>query len=198
MNQSLKFLLLPIVSLGLAASACSNQPATEPPLKGAAIGGPFTLVDQNGRTTSDRDFAGRYRIVYFGFSHCPDVCPTDLQKIGAGLSSFEEKNPERGARVQPIFITVDPERDTPAELKPWLAAFHPRLVGLTGTPEQIAAVAKSYGIIYQKQEVQPGGGYAVNHGRYTYLFGPDNKPIALLPSDKSADEVASELDKWVK
>src|SRR3954452_21542461 len=116
--------------LALAPIACGKAP--EPPLAGAAVGGPFTLVDQNGRTVTDRDFAGRYRIVYFGFAHCPDVCPTDLQKIGEGLSRFEKKDPERGARVQPIFITVDPERDRPAELKPWVAAFHPRLVGLTG------------------------------------------------------------------
>jgi protein SCO1/2 len=200
MNQSLKsrFLLPLALSLVLVAPACSNQPAAEAPLKGAAIGGPFTLVDQNGRTVSDRDFAGRYRIVYFGFSHCPDVCPTDLQKIGAGLSRFEKKDPERGARVQPIFITVDPERDTPAELKPWLAAFHPRLIGLTGTPAQIAPVAKEFAIFYQKQPVQPGGGYGVQHTQIAYLMGPNGEPIALIPQDKDADAIAAELDRWVK
>jgi protein SCO1/2 len=198
MNQSARLLLLLAAPFALLVAGCSGPPPAEAPLAGARIGGPFTLLDQNGRTVSDRDYAGRYRIVYFGFSHCPDVCPTDLQKIGEGLARFEKKDPERGAKVQPIFITVDPERDTPAALKPWIAAFHPRLVGLTGTPAQIAAVAKSYAIFYEKQPVEPGGGYSMSHTRLAYLMGPDGQPIALLPQEGGADAVAAELDKWVK
>ena len=110
-----------------------------PPLKGATMGGPFTLTDQNGRRVSDRDFAGKYRLVYFGYTFCPDVCPVDLQVIGAGLRRFEASDPARAARVQPIFITVDPARDTPAVLRQYVAAFHPRLIGLTGSAEEIAA-----------------------------------------------------------
>ena len=200
MNQSVKpfrSLLLSLL-LGLALAACSGQPSAEAPLKGAAIGGPFTLTDQNGRKVTDRDFAGKYRIVYFGYSHCPDVCPTDLQQIGEALTRFEKKDPRRGAEVQPIFITVDPERDTPEALKPWVAAFHPRLIGLTGTPDQIKTVAKEYAIFYQKGEVQPGGAYPVNHSRMAYLFGPDGAPIALLNQEGGADAIAAELDKWVK
>src|SRR4051794_35151973 len=122
MNQSAKPRVTLVLSLllGLAPVAC--KPAATPPLEGAAIGGPFSLVDQNGRTVSDRDFAGKYRIVYFGYSHCPDVCPTDLQKIGEALDRFEKKDADRAGKIQPIFITVDPERDTPAALKPWVAA----------------------------------------------------------------------------
>jgi protein SCO1/2 len=200
MNQSSKFrLVLPLsLLLGLSAAGCSNKPTEEPPLQGARIGGPFTLVDQNGRKVSEGDFAGRYRIVYFGYSHCPDVCPTDLQKIGEGLSQFEKSDPERAAKVQPIFITVDPERDNPASLKPWVAAFHPRLLGLSGTPQQIAAVTKAYGIFYQKQPVQPGGGYGVQHSQITYLMGPQGEPIALIPQDKDAAAIAGEIDRWVK
>ena len=100
--------------------------------------------------------------------------------------------------MQPIFITVDPERDTPAALKPWVAAFHPRLLGLSGTPEQIRAVAKAFAIFYEKQPVQPGGGYGVNHTRLAYLMGPDGAPIALMPQDGGRDAIAKELDRWVK
>jgi protein SCO1/2 len=197
MNQSTlnrRRLMLALV-LGLALAGCSAAP--QAPLQGANIGGPFSLVDQNGRTVTDRDFAGRYRIVYFGYSHCPDVCPTDLQKIGEGLSRFEKKDAGRAARVQPIFITVDPRRDTPAALKPWVSAFHPRLIGLSGTQQQIDAVKKGYGIWSEYGPVQPGGGYAVNHGRQTYLMDPDGKPIALIPTESGADAIAAELDRWV-
>jgi protein SCO1/2 len=198
MNQSAqaRLPLLFAILLGLVLAACSAAP--EAPLAGAKIGGPFSLVDQNGRTVSDRDFAGRYRIVYFGYSHCPDVCPTDLQKIGEGLARFEKADPKRGAKVQPIFITVDPERDTPASLKPWVAAFHPRLIGLSGTPQQIAAIAKAYAIFFSKDPVQPGGGYVVQHTRLAYLMGPDGGPIALIPQEGGAQAIADELDRWVK
>src|SRR5690349_741304 len=126
-----------LLSLSLALVACSG-PAEEPPLKGAAIGGPFTLTNQDGRQVSERDFAGKYRIMYFGFTHCPDVCPTDLAVIGQALRRLEKNDPAKAARVVPVFVSVDPERDSPAVLKEYVAAFHPRLVGLTGTPKQIA------------------------------------------------------------
>src|SRR3954462_12781743 len=137
MNESATSPLKMLISLllALAPVACGKAPA--PPLAGAAIGGPFTLVDQNGRTVSDHDFAGRYRIVYFGYTHCPDVCPTDLATISQALSLFEKQDAALAARAQPLFITVDPERDTPAALKEYLRAFHPRLLGLTGNAAQI-------------------------------------------------------------
>jgi protein SCO1/2 len=98
--------------------------------------------------------------------------------------------------VQPLFITVDPERDTPAVLKDYVAAFHPRLVGLTGTPEQIAGIGKSFGIYYAK-EPSPGGGYVMNHSRLAFLLGPKGEPIALLPHDEGAEAIAAELGRWV-
>src|SRR4051812_49976842 len=103
---------------------CSS-PSAPPPLEGATMGGPFTLTDQNGHRVSDRDFAGKYRLVYFGYTFCPDVCPVDMQVIGAGLRRFEAENEARAARVQPIFISVDPARDTPAGLRPVVAPLHP-------------------------------------------------------------------------
>jgi len=188
--------LFPVLA-ALALAACSSQGA-EPPLKGARIGGPFSLVDQDGRAVTDRDFAGKYRIVYFGFTHCPDVCPTDLAAIGSALRRFERKDPGRAARVQPLFITVDPDRDTPAVVKEYVSAFHPRIVGLTGSSQQVAKVEKEFAVYAAKGEAQPGGGYAVDHSRVVLLMGPDGAPIALLPQDKGVDGILAELDRWVR
>ncbi|MEA3010966.1 MAG: hypothetical protein QOJ91_2658 [Sphingomonadales bacterium] len=199
MNETRPSRLRPtfLLTLALALAACSGA-AEEAPLKGASIGGPFTLTNQDGRQVSERDFAGRYRIMYFGFTHCPDVCPTDLATLGQALRRFEKSDPARAARVSPIFVSVDPERDTPAVLKEYVAAFHPRLVGLTGTPAQVAATIKRYGAYGAREDNETGGGYTINHSRLAELFGPDGKPIALLPYEKGAEAVAAELDRWVK
>ncbi|MCH4150948.1 MAG: SCO family protein [Sphingobium sp.] len=200
----------------LALAACSppagdanNSAAAsaETDLHGAAIGGPFTLTDQDGKQRSWADFKGRYRLVYFGYSFCPDVCPLDLQRIAQGLRLFEKQAPERGSRIQPIFITVDPERDTPQVLKTYVAAFHPRMVGLTGTPEQIATVAKQFVTVYSKVENKGSSGYLVSHTRTPTLFDPSGAPIVMMPVDDPAtpekDEgapelVAASLSRWVK
>lgn len=179
---------------------------TETDLRGAAIGGPFTLTDQDGKSRSWDDFKGSYRIVYFGYSYCPDVCPLDLQRIAQGLRLFEKNAPDRAAKVQPIFISVDPERDTPAALKTYAAAFHPRLIGLTGSSAQIAAVAKQFVTVYSKEQQKSPGDYLVSHTRTPMLFGPDGTPLVMLPVDDSAtpqaegtpEEVAASLDRWVK
>ncbi len=196
MNETRPRRLLPIfcLLLGLTLAACSE----EPPLKGAAIGGPFSLIDQDGRPVTDRDFAGKYRIMYFGFTHCPAICPTDLAVIGQALRRFERSDPARAARVTPIFVSVDPERDTPAVLKEYVAAFHPRLIGLTGCPKQLAEMIRRYGAYGAKREATAGGGYNVDHSRVAELIGPDGEPIALLSYDKGAEAVAGELDRWVR
>ncbi|HEX2764569.1 MAG TPA: SCO family protein [Allosphingosinicella sp.] len=198
MNESLKPRLPAILCLllGLLLAGCS-APAEPPPLKGATIGGPFTLTDQNGRPATERNFAGRWRIFYFGFSHCPDACPTDLAAVAAGLRRFEKEEAGRAAKVVPVFVSVDPERDTPPVLKEYVAAFHPRMVGLTGTPQQVADTAKRYGIYYVKAEGARRD-YNMDHSRYAILFGPDGAPIAQLPTDQGAEAVARELDRWVK
>lgn len=199
MNETSLPRLVTILCLlaGLALAACSGGDG-EPPLEGAAIGGPFTLTDQDGRPATDRDFAGRYRIMYFGFTHCPDVCPTDLAVIGQALRRFERSDPARAARVTPIFVSVDPERDTPAVLKDYVAVFHPRLVGLTGTPAQLADMTRRYGAYYAREPATGSGGYNVNHSRVAELIGPKGEPIALLPYEKGAEAVAAELDRWVR
>lgn len=190
---------LSLLSLAVLPIGCSGPATpTRPPLDGVALGGPFTLTDQDGHVRTDRDFAGQYRIMYFGYTYCPDVCPIDVQTIGAGLRLFEAKDPALGAKVVPIFVTVDPARDTPRVLKSFVSAFHPRMVGLTGSPQAIAAVAKAYGAFFEAEKPNAEGGYLVAHVRFAYLMDTSGKPIALLPQDKSPQAVATELARWVR
>ena len=183
----------------VAFSSCSPaEPEAPPPLAGAAIGGPFELTSESGETVAWSDFDGQYRTVYFGYAYCPDVCPTDTQRAMAGLDLFEDAEPDLAAQVQPLFVTIDPERDTPEVLAEFTANFHPRLVGLTGDPETIEEVAKSFAVFYARGEDAPGGGYLMDHSNVTYLFGPEGEPIATLPTDQGPEAVAEELAKWVR
>lgn len=183
--------------LPLALLAC--QPAAEePPLAGATIGGDFTLVDQNGKSRTWADFRGQYAMVYFGYTYCPDVCPTDMQRAAQGLRQFAADDPARAAKVQHLFVTVDPERDTQAVVGEFASAFGPDIVALTGTREQVDAAAKAFRIYHGKGKVEEGGAYLVDHSNIVYLFGPDGEPIATLPVDQGADAVARELDRWVR
>jgi protein SCO1/2 len=194
MNETRAFRLLPLL-LVLLAAACSSQ-SEVPPLQGAKLQNAFTLTDGNGRQVTDRQFGGKYRLVYFGFTYCPDVCPVDLQNIGKAMRQLEKSDPKLAEQVQPIFITVDPERDTPAVMKQYVSAFHPRIIGLTGTKEQIAAVAKKHGVFFQQEERQGSGEYLVNHSRIALLFGPQGEPIAIVPHDQGAEAIAAELKRW--
>lgn len=187
-----------LIAGALALAGCNAAaPGAEPPLAGAAIGGDFALTASDGRTVKWDDFAGKYRVVYFGYAFCPDICPTDMQRVAQGLKVLKASDPAKAAKIQPIFITVDPERDTPQVVGEFAAAFSPDIIGLTGTPDQIAATAKAFKVFYAKGEVVEGGGYLVDHSAITYLFGPKGEPLATLPTDQGADAVAAELDKWV-
>lgn len=191
---------LPLIlaPLALALSACSGSaPADKPPLADAAIGGSFTLVDKAGRTVTDRSFPGKYLVVYFGYTYCPDACPADVSVLTRGLKALEKSHPDKLERIQPLFITIDPQRDTPARVGEFAAAFSPRLIGLTGTPEQIASVARKFGAYYARNPDSKGSDYLMDHSRIAYLIGPDGKPIAMLPVDKGPDAVAAELARWV-
>ena len=183
--------------LALAACGQTVQPRSEPPLAGARIGGPFALIDQNGRTVTDRSFAGKYRLMYFGYTFCPDVCPLDMANVGAGLKLLEKSRPALAAQVVPVFVTVDPERDTPAVLKQFTVAFHPRMVGLTGSPDAVAAAAKAYAVYAKKGATSAGGGYLMDHTRQVYLMDPEGKPMALVPAEQGPQAVADEVAKWV-
>jgi protein SCO1/2 len=187
------------LALSLALSACGRggTPAEKPPLEGAAIGGPFTLKDKAGRDVRWGDFAGKYRIVYFGYTFCPDACPMDVSTTMRGFNQFAKDHPDLAAQVQPIFITLDPARDTPARVGEFAAAFSPRLLGLTGTPEQIAQAARAFVVVYGKGK-ETGGGYLMDHTRNVLLMDREGKPLAMLPADKQdAKAVAAELAKWV-
>ncbi len=181
----------------LALAACSS-PATTPPLAGAKIGGPFTLTDQNGAAVTEKSWPGQYRVMYFGYTFCPDVCPTDVANLARGLKAFAKVDPARAGRVKLIFVSVDPARDTPSVLKSFTAAFDPKMVGLTGSLKATEEVAKSYGVAFS---IAPGlkpDAYLVDHSRVAYLMDPDNKPIALIPQDGKPQDIASEVGKWVK
>ena len=160
----------------------------------ALVGGPFTLTDQDGRKVTEKDFLGKYMLVFFGYTYCPDVCPTELQVMAAALDSMGAK----ADLIQPVFVSVDPERDTPELLKQYVENFHPRLMGLTGTPDEIASVAKTYRVFFSKVENSTPDAYLMDHSTIMYLMDPQGKPIALLPIDKSPEAVAAELEKWVR
>lgn len=195
-----------ILATGLLTLLAACNPASdggasagaEPPLAGANIGGTFTLINQDGGKTSEDEFKGQYRIIYFGYTYCPDVCPVDLANIMLGLKQAEKDDPALAEKIQPIFISVDPERDTPAVLKQYVSAFHPRLIGLTGSAEEIAAVAKKYLIIYDIRKDESSSEYLVDHSRQAYLFGPEGEPLALLPFDGTPQQVADEITRWVR
>jgi protein SCO1/2 len=156
------------------------------------VGGPFTLEDGNGKQVTDRDFRGKYMLVYFGYTFCPDVCPTTLNGVTEALEQLGKK----AERLQPIFITVDPVRDTPEVMKRYTAAFSPRLIGLTGTPDQIAKVAQEYRVYYAAHRTGPGpNDFTVDHSSILYLVGPDGKFIAPIRADETADQMALDLGR---
>jgi protein SCO1/2 len=195
--RALAVLCLPL-SLALAACGGSGQPAAErPPLEGAAIGGNFTLTDKTNKPVRWADFDGKYRIIYFGYTFCPDACPMDVQKMMQGFALFEKAHADLAAQVQPIFVTIDPARDTPQAVGEFAAAFSPRLLGLTGSQAQIDAAAKSFAIYHAKGK-ESAGGYLMDHSRTAYLMGRKGEAIAMLPVDKAPQDVAAELAKWVK
>lgn len=170
----------------------------EPPLAGATIGGPFSLIDQNGKPFTSQNLSGRYALIYFGYTFCPDVCPTDVQRMMQGLKQFEKKDPARGAKVQPVFITVDPERDTPEAVKQFVSAFHPRLIGLTGSPAAVEQAMKAYRIYAKKAGPEGSKDYLVDHSANGYLFDTEGRPMLLFASTDTPEAIAAQLNQWVK
>lgn len=174
------------ISAGNANAYAKIEPAAGASLAGSAIGGDFTLTDQDGKQVSAKDYEGSYKLVYFGYTSCPDVCPAGLKKIASAMSALGPKAKD----VQPIFITIDPQRDTPDVMKQYVEMFHPKLVGLTGTPEQVKAVEAEYKVYSEKAHDPAMNGYTMNHSSYTYFMGPDNKPLTMFSSqDTPADMV---------
>jgi protein SCO1/2 len=158
----------------------------------ALIGGPFSLVGADGKPVTDRDFRGRYMMIFFGFIHCPDICPAELQVIAQALDQLGDK----GKKVVPIFITLDPERDTPEAMANYVKSFGPNFVGLTGSPEQIAAAAKAYRVAYSKVENKDSpGDYSVDHSALVYLMDPEGRYVTHFSYGLSSDQMAEKLGK---
>jgi protein SCO1/2 len=199
MNRRAIFGALALVTC-IGLSSCHRGPAdlSTAPLAGARIGGPFSLINQDGKRVTDHDYSGKFRIMYFGYTFCPDACPTDVQHLMAGFKKFEHDDADDAAKLQPIFISIDPARDTPAKVKAFVNAFHPRLIGLTGTEAEVAAVAKEYASVSQKQAPGPNGQYLVDHSRTAILFGPKGEPIMILSQDGPPAKIADELATWVR
>lgn len=160
----------------------------------ALVGGSFSLLDHTGRRVTDTDFRGRYMLVYFGFTYCPDVCPSGLQIIAGALQKIGPK----ADRLTPLFITVDPERDTPAQLAEYVKSFDPRLIGLTGTPAEIAAVAKAYRVYYKKVvDEKSTAGFTIDHTALMYLMDPKGSYVSHFSHTISVDALAERLSKTI-
>lgn len=161
----------------------------------ALIGGAYTLVDGKGATVTNKDFAGKYTLVYFGFTHCPDICPTGLLLIENAINQLGRA----GDRIVPLFISLDPERDTPKVVGNYVQHFGKRFVGLTGTPEQIKHVAEQYKVYYRKvEDKDAANGYMVDHSAYMYLMGPDGKYLTHFPHHISESALKDGLAKFVR
>jgi cytochrome oxidase Cu insertion factor (SCO1/SenC/PrrC family) len=190
--------LAALCGLVLAAAAPAGaQPAAQTAAAESGYGGPFTLVDQDGRKVTDRDFRGRWMLIYFGYTHCPDACPTALNDMAEALDRLPE---EQRKRVQPIFVTIDPERDTPAVLKDYVGAFEGAdIVGLTGSAEQVAEAAKAYRVFAKKRERQDDpADYSMDHTSNLYVMDPEGKYVTMVSHLLPPEKLATRLAQLVK
>lgn len=182
---------------------CGDGGAAEPPSAAqmmddlmygrGSVGGPFTLTDASGRQRSDSDFRGKLMIVYFGYSYCPDICPADLMAITQALDDLGPAAKE----VQPLFVTIDPERDTRI-LGEYMAAFHPSFVGLTGSAEDVRRVANSYKAFYAKGPVAPDGSYPIDHAGVIYLMGRNGEYLGFMPPQTGPGRLTEILRKYLE
>ena len=195
--------------LGLLSAACLAFSAgvayvliAEPQAVEAPIVGRFSLTDDEGQAVTEATYASSYMLVYFGYTFCPDICPTELTKMTTALEQFEAKSPARGAKVVPVFISVDPERDTQAALKDYTDYFHARLVALTGTPAQLRKAAKAFKAyfakVYADERARERNEYLIDHSSQIYLMGPDAHYLTQFTAANSAEDIAAGLDHWVQ
>jgi len=200
MTRNLRILLVcAITAMVIATAGVAGlllMPASAPQIARSltgGIGGPFTLTASDGRTVTDQTYRGKWLLIYFGYTYCPDACPTALNDMGVALDRLGAD----AASLQPVFITVDPKRDTADALAEYLKSFDPHIVALTGTEEQIAAVIKEYHVY---AEVQPGGSkdYLVNHSNLFYLINPDGKFVNVVSGNGSGDELADRVRQLMK
>ncbi len=195
----MRTLLITVAGLALgAAIAVGLHLSTQTPPQGsvrstgqALVGGPFQLTDHTGASVTEQDYAGRYMLVMFGFTHCPDICPTELQVMAGALNAL---TPSEAEQLAPLFITIDPERDTAEALAEYVPAFDPRITALTGTPEQIRAAASAYRVYYAKvaDEDAPDA-YTLDHSAYLYLMDRDGRYLRHFRYGITATQLAAEL-----
>ena len=188
--------LFAAIAIAFVAYQANRWFADDAPFErsGVSIGGPFTLAATDGRRVTEKDFLGSYPLIYFGFTYCPDVCPTELAVMAAALDKL---GPD-GDRVRPIMITVDPERDTVELLRDYVAAFHPRLIGLTGTLEEVQAAAAAYRVYFAKTEKDANGDYSVDHSSVVYLMGPEGEYLTVFGRDVDADAMAEGIRRAMR
>jgi len=183
--------LLVLAAGGLVSLAFRDNPkGAAGTLLATAIGGPFELVDQNGKRFGDSDLKGKWHLVFFGYTNCPDTCPTALNEMALALDRLGQERDE----VSIVFITVDPERDTPEVLKPYVANFDAPIVALTGTAEEVAQAAKAYRVYYAKHP-RPEGGYDMDHSAVIYVMDPQGRFTATFTPDSTPEAIAERLQK---
>jgi protein SCO1 len=188
-----------IGALGGAAALVLSRDAANPSVTTsgkALIGGPFKLIDQHGKTVTDRDFRGRHMLIFFGFTHCPDICPAELQVISQSLDALGAD----ADKVVPIFVTVDPERDTPEVMGEYVKNFGTRFVGLTGSPEAIAEAAKAYRVAFSQFEYKRQDGeysYSVDHTTLAYLMSPEGEYVTHFNYGTPADKMTETLRRYL-
>lgn len=192
------FILILVASLSIIGLYFAVAPMPQNTVKNshtgkALIGGAFEALDHNGNPYTDQDMLGHYSIVYFGFTHCPDICPTGLLKIANALDAMGSD----GEQIVPYFVSVDPERDTPEILAQYITHFHPRLIGITGTIEQVDTIAKAYKVYYQRQESDSALGYLVDHSGFMYLMDPDGEYVAHFSHSASEKEIETGIVKAI-
>jgi cytochrome oxidase Cu insertion factor (SCO1/SenC/PrrC family) len=191
-RRTLLFAVTMIVAaalVGLAAVLLIPRKSGPLAIGSPDVGGPFSLVNQDGVRVTDKDFRGRYMLVFFGYTFCPDVCPTELQVITQAIDGMGEK----GKAIQAIFVSIDPARDTPDVLKSYVSNFGAGLVGLTGSPEEIAAAAKAYRVYYRKSEGGDPVNYLMDHSSIIYLMGPDGRFVKHFTFTADAKALANGL-----
>ncbi|MHB9880593.1 SCO family protein [Pacificimonas sp. ICDLI1SI03] len=188
-----------IAALLMLISACSSSSERqEAPLAGAPIGGEFSLVDGDGNEVSNQSLQGQWRLMYFGYTFCPDVCPVDAARMGRAYGELEEDEPELAERLTPIFVTVDPERDTPEVVKEFAAAFHPRMIGLTGSQQAIDDMVDTFRVYKAKGDVREDGFYLMDHSAQIYLFDAEGNPVNAYARDVSQADIAADIANWMQ
>ena len=210
-NRLLRTFALAVVALAIGAGTAFYQVKFEQarvtqqgvssekplPVAGLELGGPFSLTDHTGKAVTEADYAGQHQLIYFGFTYCPAICPTELQKVSRVIKALEKNKPELATKLQPLFITVDPERDTVEVMHDYVSLFHPKLIGLTGTQPQIDFISKAYRIFARKVDDPTQNDYTMDHSSYLYLMGTDNELLGIYRMDDDADYIYDDVLKRI-